>query len=174
MGEKTKINTPYGSADVGAGQIAMILALPIIVGLAGYFLVYRPILRKMNVLKTKEDKETQNIVDTVKSQPFWTPNFYKTQGGHTITAYSAQQFATTLFKAMHGVGGAGWWNPLAWGTDEAKILGVFNTLGTKGNISMVVEAYGQKYNTDLYADLASELSNDDMLEIAQKISLYAS
>jgi len=169
--EKTNIVTPYGSANLTGGQIGMILALPVVLGLGIYFGVYRPILQKMNVLKTKDDKETEKLVDDVKSQPFWTPNYYKQQGGHTISMMDATNYARTLDKAMHG-----WFNGnvFGYGTDEDAIYGVFNALGTKGNISMVVEAYMSMYNVDLYADLASELSDTDMLEVAQKISLYGS
>ena len=68
--------------------------------------------------------------------------------------------------------GGGW--DLGWGTDEAKILGVFGSLGSKGNISKVAEAYNIRHNADLLAHLEDELDTEDLLGIAQKISVYSS
>jgi hypothetical protein len=143
-----------------------IIGIPIVVG-GVYFLVARPIMKKLNILEDKEDKEMDKINDNVKSQPFWTPNFYKKFGGDTISSTEAVNFANTLYRATRG-------GITGWGTDEEAIFGVFNSLGSKGNISKVVEAYQIKHNSDLYTTLVDELDNEDMFEIAQKISLYAS
>ena len=67
-----------------------------------------------------------------------------------------------------------WQTPFGFGTDEACVAGVFNLLGSKGNISMVSEQYSLLYNKDLYNDMESEMDATEILQITQKISQYAS
>ena len=107
-----------------------------------------------------------SAIPPIKLQPFWTANYYKSYGGDTIDQTEASNYANTLFQAMKGGFG--------WGTDEASIMGVFSSLGSKGNISKVNEAYNIRYNADLLSHLEDELDVEDLLGIAQKISVYAS
>jgi|TARA_R110000822_G_scaffold47109_4_gene125154 hypothetical protein len=145
-----------------------IIGIPVVIG-GAYFLVARPVLKKLNVIKTKEDEIADNTWNTIKLQPFWTANYYKTYSGDTIDQTEASNYAKELNEAMKG---GGW--DLGWGTDEAKILGVFGSLGSKGNISKVAEAYNIRHNADLLAHLEDELDTEDLLGIAQKISVYSS
>ena len=142
-----------------------IIGIPMVIG-GIYFLVARPIMKKLNIVKTPEDKLADNTWNTIKLQPFWTANYYKSYGGDTIDQTEASNYANTLFQAMKGGFG--------WGTDEASIMGVFSSLGSKGNISKVNEAYNIRYNADLLSHLEDELDVEDLLGIAQKISVYAS
>lgn len=166
-----------GSKQGGMGMIPpqawlYIIGVPIVVG-GVYFLVARPLMKKLNILQDKEDKELSKINDLMKKQPFWNGSWYKTNGGATLSDQDASMFAQKLIKAMGST--SGWYNPYSWGTDEEVIYGVFRSLGSKGNISKVVEAYAIKSNfRDLYTDLESELDNEDLSQVAQKISVYGS
>ena len=149
-----------------------IIGVPIVVG-SVYFLVVKPILKATNVLKDKDDEEIDKINDKVKKQPFWNGSWYKTYGGATLSDQDASMFAKKLIDAMGST--SGWANPKSWGTDEETIYGVFASLGSKGNISKVVEAYAISSNyKDLYTDLESELDNEDLNQVFQKISMYGS
>ena len=142
-----------------------IIGIPMVLG-ASYFLFMRPVLRKLNILKTNEDKLAEKIWKEVKLQPFWTANYYKSYGGDTISSQEASDYAKQLNTAMKG--------GLGWGTNEEAIVGVFSALGSKGNISKVVEAYNISNQADLLAHLEDELSIEELNEIATKISIYAS
>jgi len=148
-----------------------IIGIPVVIG-GVYFLIARPIMKKLNLIETQEDKETKKIIDITKRQPFWNASWYVTHGGNTLNDYDAGEFAQQLIDAMGST--SGWYNPYSWGTNETAIYSVFGLLGSKGNISKVVEQYNIRAGQDLYADLESELAEDEMLQIAQKISMYQS
>ena len=142
-----------------------IIGIPMMIG-GVYLLVARPVLRKLNVLKTKEDEIAEKTWNEVRLQPFWTANYYKQYGGDTISSTEASNYAQTLYDAMKG--------GIGWGTDEDAIYGVFSALGSKGNISKVAEAYNIKFQSDLLNHLEGELATDEQMEVAVKISVYAS
>ena len=130
-------------------------------------------MKKLNLLESKEDKEIDKINDTMKRQPFWNSNWYKTNGGTTISDTEASAFAQKLDDAMGKT--YGWWRADKWGTEEEKIYGIIANLGSKGNISKVVEAYAIKTNMrDLYTDMENDLDDEELSKVAQKISMYAS
>lgn len=146
-----------------------IIGIPLVIG-GVYFLVARPLLKKINVIKTKEDVLADKTWNTIKLQPFWTANYYKTYAGDTISQNEASNYANILNQHMKG--GDDWWD-WGMGTDEPGVFGVFSTLGSKGNISKVAEAYNIRFNADLLSHLEDEMDTDDLLNIAQKISVYA-
>jgi len=141
-----------------------IIGIPMLIG-GTYFLLWKPIMKKFDILKTKEDVLAEETWNTIRLQPFWTNNYYKSYGGDTISSVEASNYANILYSAMKG--GTGW------GTDEAAIYGVFSSLGSKGNISKVAEAYNIKYTADLLNQLEEEMDAEDLLEIATKVSVYS-
>jgi len=143
-----------------------IIGIPIALG-GMYFLMYKPILRKLNIIKTDEDEASDKVWTEVKKQPYWDGNFYKQNGGNTLTPQEANDFATSLYKAMKG-------GFLGMGTDEDAINGVFSALGSKGNISMVAEAYNLTRGGDLVSALDDELDEADRMAVVTKISTYLS
>ena len=145
-----------------------IIGIPVVLG-GMYFLVYKPVLQKLNIFKTKEDEAGEETWNIIRKQPFWTNNYYKSYGGDTITSQESGDYAKALYEAMKG---GGW--DMGWGTDEAKIFGVFSSLGSKGNISKVAEAYNISYKADLLNHIEEELDTEDKLEVATKISMYTS
>ena len=143
-----------------------IIGVPIAIG-GMYFLVAKPIMTKLNILKTKEDEASDKVWAEVKKQPYWDGNYYKQKGGNTISPQEANDFATTLHQAMKG-------GAFGWGTDEHAINGVFSALGSKGNISMVAEAYNFTRGKDLVSELDGELNEAERMDLVQKISMYLS
>lgn len=160
--------------------IIYMLGTPIV--LAGiYFVVVNPILKRLGIKDSAEDKEYQKIQDDVSAGSFWSPTYYKQNGGATISSSYADVYAQRLYCSMF----SGYWKGCGtqgflgigggWGTDESAIGSVFQQLGSKGNISLVAERYAQVYNSDLYNDLDSELNTEDFAEyVSNKISKYPS
>ena len=154
-----------------ASELAKNKATPWIVGglvigipLLAYFGIYRPIMKKLGIIEGADGKALTKVVDQMKGAGFWSPSWYKQNGGDTITDEEASIFAEKINDSF-GV----------FNDDEEQIYGVFATLGSKGNISKVAEAYSIKYNfRDLYTDLEDYLNTDELANIAQKISLYGS
>lgn len=149
----------------------ILIGVPIVVG-GLYFLIAKPLMKRFGAL-TDAAKMADKMNDKVKSQPFWSGAYYKSgQGrGATLQPFQAAQFATRLYNCMHE-----FWSlstPFGLGTDESCITGVFNILGSKGNISIVSEQYALMFNKELYADLESEMEPEELFSITQKISQYA-
>ena len=165
-----------GMPQMGAATSAIppqawfyLIGVPLLIG-GVYFIVIKPMMIKIGA-QTDAAKAADKMNDKVKSQPYWSGAYYKSFGGHTLQQYQAAQFATRLNNCMHE-----WWSwetPLGWGTDESCVAGVFNLLGSKGNISMVSEQYALMFNKELYADMESEMEPEDLFAVTQKISQYA-
>ncbi len=147
-----------------------IVGIPLALGV-GYFLLYRPLAKKLNIIKTKDDELAEKTWNQIRLQPFWTSNYYKSYGGDTITSQEAVDYANRLYNAMKT---DTWTKPFGLGTDEDAIFGVFGALGSKGNISKVAEAYNIVNQADLLTHLESELNSEELIEIGTKISVYAS
>ena len=143
-----------------------IIGVPIAIG-AAYFLLYRPIAKKLNIVKTKEDEVAEQTWNQIRLQPFWTANYYKSYGGDTITAQEAADYAGTIYEAING-------GFFGMGTDEDAIYSVFSILGSKGNISKVAEAYNIRYKKDLLNDMEGDLNSEELIEVGTKISVYSS
>lgn len=157
---------PSGASLIPPQAWLYLIGVPIAVG-AVYFILVKPLLIKLGA-QTEASKQADKINDQSKRQPFWTGNYYKQYGGNTLQTWEATAFASKLYDAMHGQ-----WFGTGMGTDETAIYSVFNTLGSKGNISQVVEQYSLLHGSDLYTDLEDELEPEELVEVNQKISLYA-
>jgi len=146
-----------------------LIGVPLLIG-GVYFIVIKPMMIKIGA-QSDASKAADQLNDKVKSQPYWSGAYYKSFGGHTLQPFQAAQFATRLYNCMHE-----FWSlstPFGWGTDEDCVAGVFNLLGSKGNISMVSEQYALMFNKELYGDMESEMEPEDLFAVTQKISQYA-
>lgn len=138
-----------------------VIGIPVVVGVA-YFGVVRPILKSVGVFKTPESKEMEKVNDSMWVGKYWSPIWHTINGGVTLSDYQARNYAKTLYDATWG-----------WGTDEEAIYGVFEQLGSKGNVSKVAEAYARSYdNASLMETLKSELDSEEALALAQKITNF--
>jgi|TARA_R110000824_G_scaffold199124_3_gene383175 hypothetical protein len=159
-----------GAANAIPPQVFLyLIGVPLIIG-GAYFILIKPLMKQIGA-QTDAAKAADKLNDKVKSQPYWTGAYYKSFGGNTLKTHQAAEFATRLYNCMHAWDS--WATPFGWGTDEACISGIFNLLGSKGNISMVSEQYSLMYNNDLYADMESEMAPEDLFAVTQKISQYA-
>jgi len=158
---------PQGQA--GASALGMIppqvylyvIGIPVLVGVA-YFGIVRPILKETGLIKTPESKEMDKVNDTLWGGKYWSPTWYKTNGGVSITPQQARDFAIRIREGVE------YWL----GTDEEKIYSVFESLGSKGNVSKVAESYNILYSESMSERLKSELDDEEQLVIAEKITRY--
>lgn len=134
----------------------IVLGLPI-----AYFGVVRPILKKVGIIDTAESKQEDKIIDKLKKGKFWNPSWYQSHGGVTITDRVADQWAKKI-KDSFGT----------WNDNEEQIYSVFSQLRSKGNVSKVAEAYYRLYSTDLITELDDRMGDDELMEIAIKITNY--
>ena len=157
-----------------------LIGTPLLLG-GVYLVVVNPLLKRFGLKDSAQDKELDKVNDLVEAQAFWSPSWYKINGGNTISKSYANAYAKQLYCAMF----SGYWKGCGngflgigggWGTDESAIGSVFNALGTKGNISLVSERYSQVYDSDLFTDLKSELDEGTEFAdyVSKKISQYPS
>ncbi len=143
-----------------------IVGIPLVIG-GAYFGLVRPILRKIGALETPEDKAIEKVNDITFKQPFWSRSYYLTinNGVKPLTETQSSDYSQQLWYAMKG-------GITGWGTDESKIYGVFRNIGSKAGISQVSEKYYNAKQSDLVADLQSELDAEELATISQIISVY--
>jgi hypothetical protein len=157
---------------------ALYIGMYVVGGLASYFLVVKPLLEKLGIKKDKEDKANDEMMDITLNQGFWSPYWYKQNGGATISDDLAGAYAHSLYCAMfsgfyENCGNT--WIGGGWGTAEGEIGSTFAQIGSKGNVSKVVEAYYEMFQDDLKSDLRSELNSTDFnVSVTEKISQYPS
>ena len=105
-----------------------------------YLLLVRPILTKVGIVKSKEDR----LIDEQTSLPNninpFSPAFYRTGGPGTkiLTSNAANRYAADIYDAMGYLT-----------DDEAKIYGVFRQLKYQSQISFLAEKFANKYSIDL-------------------------
>lgn len=112
----------------------------IAIGAGVYLLIVRPLLQKVGIVKTEEEKlvERQNELPN-DVNPF-SPVFYKTGGAGTkiLRISAADNYAKTIYDAMGMIT-----------DDEAAVFGIFRQLKTQSQVSFLSERFSQKYNVGL-------------------------
>lgn len=148
--------------DVGStiakDVIAKVVIVVVVIAL-GYFMIARPILKKIGVIKSAEDRaqEKQEAeLSTSQSSPF-SPRYYKDKTNVMLTTRTAaEQIAKTIYKAM-GV----------FNDNEEAIYGALRQLSHKTQLSWVADVFFQLYKEDLYQYMRNSLSDDEMKIVNQ-------
>lgn len=107
----------------------------IVVG-ASYFLLVKPILEKIGVLKSASEKQNQAAIT---EQSAYNPAYYKQRGNVTITRAYAESAAQQIKNAFHILY-----------DDFNTIIGVFKTLKNKSDVSYLSDVFLNNYGYDLY------------------------
>lgn len=112
------------------------IALVIII----YFLFARPLLQKLGIAKDKTDRLIDGQQNLNNNENAFSPIFYKyaPAGSLLLTRARAEQLANELFDAL------GYWYD-----DEAKVMGVFRSLKTKSQVSILADVFNQLHKTDI-------------------------
>lgn len=122
---------------------------------AVYFLIIRPVLQSVGVIKTKEEKQQEKQEQeyaTGSNSPF-NPAYYKQAGSGAllVTKAVALQLAKELYDA-HGF----------FNDDEEQVYGALRQLKAKTQLSWVADVFYQQYKQDLYTYLRSFLDDSEM------------
>lgn len=99
-------------------------------------LLFYKAFQKFGILPTKTEIKT----DTYLTDPgsYWKPAYYKKTGGRILTRQSAETMAKKInssFTFLYD--------------DSARILGIFNQLKAKTQVSYLADVFYQLYNLDL-------------------------
>lgn len=110
----------------------------IIIG-GAYFLIIKPILQKLGIQQSPEEKELERL-DTVKpSENVWSGAGYKFPAGALLLKNDvASKYAKQIYDAFG-----------FFGDDEAVILGIFRALKTQSQVAWLAKVFKEKYKTDL-------------------------
>lgn len=139
-----------------AGKEVLARAVPWVVGIgAVYFLAVKPVLEKVGIIETSEDKQrnTASLTYGTSLQSPFSPNYYKSQGQYAklITRASAEALAKRMYDAD------GYFND-----DETQVYGALRTLQYKTQVSWVADVFNQKYKKDLYQFLKAFMDDAEM------------
>lgn len=141
-------------ATTGAllGKVVVTIAVVVLV----YLLVVRPILQKVGIIETKEDKERDKQakqLGTSTDSPF-SPRYWKAQKGDTVQLIpkaTAEQLADQLNDAI------GFFSD-----DENAVYGILRQLNYKTQLSWLADVFFEKYKMDMYQLLNRNLSEEEM------------
>jgi hypothetical protein len=116
------------------------IAYKIVLVLVIYFLIARPILQKLGILKDKSQRVIDEQAQLPQKQNPFSPNFYKFApvGSKLITRQTAENLAKRLYDSF------GYFSD-----DEAGIYSVFSTLRTQSQVSFLADVFSQVYKEDL-------------------------
>lgn len=129
--------------------------------IAVYFLVAKPILVSIGVIKTKEQKDDKvaSKENATSSKSAFNPGYYKTVPGATlITRAKAEEYSKIIWDAL-----GPWWTS---GDDkEETVYGVFRQLKAKTQVSWLSEVFFKTYNRDLYGYLDQYLDDVELATV---------
>lgn len=119
-----------------------------------YFFVLRPILTKLGIIQSSEDKardKQAQAFGTTQNSPF-NPSYYKgVKNAILVTRATAEKLADQLYDAIGNVY-----------DDENAVYGALRQLKTKTQLSWVADVFTQRHQADLYQYLARNLSDSEM------------
>ena len=128
------------------------------------YIVYK-VLAAVGLVKTAAAKKKEAAEAAATTEitvgNFWQPDYWKTQTGFSkLGVENAKEFATDIHDSIYGF--------LKIGTNAAKIMTTFGRCYNKINVSEISDAYNQKYERDMQADLLNNLTDE---HIAQLVSI---
>ncbi len=149
------------------GRDAQGWILPVSVGLViivGWKYFGAPLLEKLGLKESGDDKDRIETEDLPQSKDYWSPGFYKIKpypAGVTDKVLTTQKFAVDASKTIwDSINTFDW---LTWvNDDENRIYGVFRQLQYKTQISFVADWFFYTYKKDLYQFLRSYLNDSEM------------
>jgi hypothetical protein len=133
--------------DIAKDAIGKVIMIGAGVG-ALYLFIAKPLLQKVGVVDSKEDKQGQAFATSATS-PF-NPQFYK---GKAVTITRA--FAEKLAEQIHSADGF-------FNDDEDAVYAAFRQMKTKNDVSWVADNFQQKYSKDLYTYVRAFMSDDEI------------
>ena len=142
----------------------------IAIGAGVYFFIVRPILQKIGIVKTPEERLVENQNNLPNNVNPFSPIFWKQGGAGTkiLTSGAAKLYSEKIYNAL------GYFTD-----DEAAILGVFRSLKTQSQVSYLCDSFFQLYKVSLLDFLqkgknqynpASGLNSEELNTIIQIVN----
>jgi len=136
--------------------------LIIAVGAIGLvFMGGKKIFEALGLSKSKDDVEREREIKTqmldLSAGDYFDPDFYKKQYGSTILTVSSAQKLSEMIYDSKGI----------FNDDEAKVLGVFQLLRTKSQVSFLASVFFSMYKKSLLAYLLSFMNDSEMAAVAK-------
>lgn len=147
--KKSLGQTDSYAKEVGLAILPKVAVWGVGIG-AVYFLVLRPILQKVGVIKTSEEKKTEVAVQTNQTSllsPF-SPRYWREIKNAVILK---QASSTAMAKIIYDAIGSIYDN-------ETEVYGVFRQLKSKTQVSYLADVFYQKYKVDMYNYLSRNLN----------------
>jgi len=139
------------------------IGVPLLVGFA-YFGVVRPILRKLNIVDTKEEKKGLKSLLKISTKQVLSPQFYiENKNKVTISSSIANTLATQVYEGKYG--GCG-----GFCDDETKGVGAITSAGSKVNISYIAYQFNILYGASMESYLETYLEPENWITIENYIS----
>ncbi len=139
--------------EVGKDVIGKVAIGATVVG-AAYFLVLKPVLQKVGLMDTKEDKtrSTQSTQFSTGIESPFSPQYYKNKvGAKLITKAEAQRLAKIIYEAD------GYFND-----NEGAVYSALRQLQYRTQLSWLADVFAQQYQKDLYTYLRSFMDDSEM------------
>ena len=140
-------------SEIGKEVILKVAGYGIGIG-AVYFLVLRPILQKVGVIQTKEDKARaeQDKVNAGSQTSAFSPNLYKDKPGVLLlTSASANALADQIYNAIGN-----------FYDDENAIYAALRQLKSKEQLSQLADVFVKRHAANLFTYLRRNLSDSEM------------
>lgn len=119
-----------------------------------YFLIARPILRRVGIIETKEDRQRDKkaeVFGTTTDSPFSPRYWTKITNAKILTKAAAEQLADRINNAI----GFFW-------DDDNEVYGALRTLQFKTQLSFLADVFNQRHKTDLYQLLNRNMADNEM------------
>lgn len=119
--------------------------LTVLLGIGATLLTYKvviaPILEKLNIIDSAEDKA---LNEAQLSETAWNPRFYQTAptGSILITSAAVKMLSKKIYDALN------WY-----GDSFVEVIGALRQLKTKAQVSQLADYFAKTYGLDMYAYL---------------------
>lgn len=144
-----------GFAQV-AGKEVLVKAVPWAVGIGLlYLLVLKPIMQKVGIIQSPEDKalENQTVGNSADPNSPFSPTYYKQVAGAVlVTKAKAEELASQIFEADD-----------MWNDDETEVFAALRQLSHKTQVSWVADNFNRLYKADLYQFMRAFMDDSEMI-----------
>lgn len=139
-------------------QIYVMGGLILLVGVAVYFGVLKPITNKLGLTDSKDDREKDKLVNTLESGSAFNSSQEQPTGA-TISTDKAKELAKEIYDAM------GYFNDC-----EECVYGAIAQAGSKKNLQKVSYNFYQEYKQDLLGYLQNYFSESELAEVQKRVA----
>lgn len=124
-----------------------------------YFLILKPILQKIGIEKTPEEKQESEAIKKIDfGEPYQNPFSGRLflakmpKGTILLTVNSAKNLSKIIRESFTN-----------FGDNEQAVIGVFRQLKTQAQVASLADSFYKNYNLDLWTFLKTGTPNSDLI-----------